>query len=82
MYHPDCKYAIRTIPSLVHSKTDPEDVDTEGEDHAADADRYGFMARPSPTKIKVPKAATLPGSVKDMIDSMRVNTERGFGKVS
>lgn len=49
VYHPSCHYAIRTIPSLVGDKHKPEDVDTEGEDHAADADRYGVMARPVPS---------------------------------
>lgn len=81
MYHPDCKYAIRTIPSLVHSKVDPEDVDTDGEDHAADADRYGVMARPSPTKTKIKRAPTIPGSVRAMIDGMNKPAVRGFGKV-
>jgi hypothetical protein len=27
-------------------QTDPEDLDTEGEDHAADETRYACMARP------------------------------------
>lgn len=33
------KNAIRTIPGLVHDDHDPEDLDTSGEDHAADAVR-------------------------------------------
>ena len=40
-----CKHTIRTIPSLQHDQTKPEDVDTEGEDHAADETRYACMAR-------------------------------------
>lgn len=35
-----CEDSIRTIPGLVHSSTRPEDLDTDGEDHAADVDRY------------------------------------------
>lgn len=31
----------RTLPGLVHSKGNPEDVDTDSEDHAPDALRYG-----------------------------------------
>ena len=38
-----CENAIRTIPNLVHAANRPEDVDTEGEDHAYDAIRYGIM---------------------------------------
>lgn len=35
-----CEDSIRTIPSLVFSKNDIEDLDTRGEDHAADTDSY------------------------------------------
>lgn len=41
-----CVHAIRTIPVLQHDMMRPEDVDTDGEDHAADAIRYGCAARP------------------------------------
>lgn len=40
------KHAIRTIPMLQHDKTNPEDLDTNAEDHAADSVRYGVMSRP------------------------------------
>lgn len=39
----NCVNAIRTIPELVHDRTDVEDVDTTGEDHAGDAIRYGLV---------------------------------------
>jgi len=35
-----CPNFIRTVPGLVHSKTNVEDVDTDGEDHAYDSVRY------------------------------------------
>ena len=38
--------SVRTIPVLQHDQGRPEDLDTEGEDHAADEWRYGCMARP------------------------------------
>lgn len=41
-----CKHLIRTLPALQHDPTKPEDLDTKGEDHAADALRYGVMSRP------------------------------------
>ena len=43
-YFSTCKDSIRTIPSLVHDELHPEDVDTDGEDHAADTIRYLLMA--------------------------------------
>lgn len=42
----NCEGFIRTMPSLVFSKTHPEDLDTEGEDHIADEVRYMCMAKP------------------------------------
>jgi hypothetical protein len=41
-----CADSIRTIPALQHDETNAEDLDTEGEDHAADDWRYMCMARP------------------------------------
>lgn len=41
-----CKNAIRTLPLLVYSETQVEDLDTEGEDHIADEMRYFCMSRP------------------------------------
>lgn len=38
-----CPAAIRTIPALVYDSVRIEDVDSDGEDHAGDADRYGVM---------------------------------------
>ena len=46
-----CTHLIRTLPALQHDTDRPEDVDTEGEDHAPDAFRYGCMARPYVRKI-------------------------------
>jgi hypothetical protein len=41
-----CKDFIRTVPALQHDPDRPEDVDTDGEDHAADEGRYACMSRP------------------------------------
>jgi hypothetical protein len=45
---PDCEYLIRTLPQLMQDEAKLEDIDTTGEDHAADALRYLVMSRPSP----------------------------------
>jgi phage terminase large subunit len=44
---PGCRYLIRTLPIQVQDKTNPEDLNTQGDDHAVDALRYGAMSRPS-----------------------------------
>ena len=41
-----CVAFIRTVPTLQFSKTVPEDLDTEQEDHVADEWRYACMSRP------------------------------------
>ena len=41
-----CADTIRTVPALQHDPVRPEDLDTDGEDHAADDIRYGCMSRP------------------------------------
>ena len=40
-FFPNCEHAIRTIPTLPIDEDDPEDVDTEAEDHAFDSVTYG-----------------------------------------
>ena len=42
-YFSICKDSIQTIPRLIHDANRPEDVDTMGEDHAADTDRYFLL---------------------------------------
>lgn len=41
-----CVDSIRTIPALQHDPDKPEDLDTDGEDHAGDEWRYACMSRP------------------------------------
>jgi hypothetical protein len=41
-----CIHSIRTIPALQHDEDRPEDLDTDGEDHAGDETRYACMSRP------------------------------------
>lgn len=57
-----CEDTIRTLPVLQHDETDPEDLDTDSEDHAADELRYACMSRiwrpagtPLVERVKFPK---------------------------
>ena len=52
---PSCGYAIRTIPAQVSDEHDPEDLDTDGEDHAVDSLRYFVMSRPAAGGMKPEK---------------------------
>lgn len=61
----NCKGFIRTIPLLMYDDHKPEDVDTDGEDHIADAIRYLCMSRP----IK-PRMAAEPDRYRQTPQSM------------
>lgn len=53
-----CTQFIRTLPLLQYSTTNPEDLETSGEDHAADSWRYQLMTVPiqpqHPIEVKYP----------------------------
>ncbi len=70
---PNCRDSIRTIPTLIHDETDVEDLDTTGEDHAADDWRYAAMSRPMFTDKK--QEAVEPYSL-DYYDKIAEEQER------
>jgi len=47
-----CKDSIRTLPMQQHDENRPEDLDTEGEDHAVDEIRYACMSRPFGARLE------------------------------
>ena len=53
MYFNTCHNSIRTIPTLIHDEHKPEDLDSAGEDHSADVDRY-FLVSLHETKTPPP----------------------------
>lgn len=82
-FDPDCRYAIRTLPTLISDRARPEDLDTTGPDHAADAVRYGLMARPAPTEF-AEEAVYPPDSVGWWLQQEAVvkREARLFGRVN
>ena len=62
----NCRDFIRTVPSLQFAKGSAEDLDSEGEDHAADEWRYACMSRPV---VPVRETPPLPASLmKDPLE--------------
>lgn len=82
LVHPRCVTTVRTIPGLVRDKSDPDDVDTTGEDHAADMVRYGLMARPTPTRLRESVIITLTDSPAAIMAAMRGTSGRPMGMVN
>lgn len=52
-----CTNLIETLPMLPRDETDPEDVDTDADDHAGDALRYGLMGAEQPAHRESRKAS-------------------------
>ena len=71
-----CVDSIRTIPVLQHDEKQPEDVDTDGEDHAYDETRYACMSRPWQPRVAATPTASfpkLPGqyTINDLVERQR-----------
>ena len=50
-----CKHFIRTVPALVYSQKNIEDIDTDAEDHIYDEVRYIAMENPiNPPRKSMP----------------------------
>lgn len=59
----NCSDLVRTLPQAIFDDKKPEDLNTEGEDHALDALRYALMGAPEPpndlkTKMKYERVET------------------------
>lgn len=71
-----CEDTIRTLPVLQHDDKNPEDVDTEAEDHAYDDFRYACMSRPYVPRPPVPEGSRLPKlpgqhTINELIEQLR-----------
>lgn len=67
-----CPNLVRTLPEQVTDSVNPEDIDTDGEDHAVDALRYLCMTRDR----KYRPAAPVSTSLVDEIDARRDKKRR------
>ena len=71
MFFSTCVNAIKTIPTLIHDDHNPEDLDSSGEDHAADAVSYGLQYLHE-AKTPLPK-----DPMEQRLDEMRRKTKVG-----
>jgi len=68
-----CTDSIRTIPMQQHDADRIEDINTEGEDHAADDWRYGCMSRPwtRPAPVDLPTRFDTDRTIDEIIKRQR-----------
>lgn len=71
-----CLDSIRTIPLLQHDGHNPEDLDSEMEDHAADDWRYACMSRPFSRQTNTKKKAASPGTIEWVYQNSTERKER------
>lgn len=70
----NCANLIRTLPALPYDANKAEDVDTDAEDHAADALRYLLMRLAVPHVGREPRKE--PVTVQERIDAQLARTRR------
>lgn len=66
-----CKHFIRTIPALIYSETQVEDIDTKMEDHIYDEWRYVCMERPIAPREKHTAKVIDASNVEDPLNMIR-----------
>lgn len=78
-----CLHSIRTIPTLIHDEHDPEDLDTDLEDHAADDWRYAHMSRPwiKATPKEVPRKTLKTVTMNDLWATRQTVGRNSSGRI-
>ena len=66
MVYETCKEFLRTVPMLLYSEKNPEDIDTRGEDHCYDAACHICMARPLEPSISPDKMSPMHRRLEEM----------------
>jgi hypothetical protein len=76
----ECEHWWRTIPEIRESPLNPEDVDTDQEDHIYDETRYFFMFRPLRPQVQVqgPPAGSFMAERQKYIQAKRYAEKRGI----
>lgn len=76
VFFPNCTHTIRTLPELLNDENNPEDVDTDMEDHAYDETRYACMSRPMTTQRTKPKLTMIQKHKKKLTEKRTQNKAR------
>lgn len=74
----NCEHFIKTIPALMHSDTNVEDLDTTQEDHIADETRYLCMMRPIAPVREIERKPPLIDPLNMYKDKIAKENNRGW----
>lgn len=61
--HPRCRYGARTFPLMIQAANNPEDLDTDSDDHYCDMVRYLLMGGLRPSIFRPTTPALVPNSI-------------------
>jgi hypothetical protein len=73
LIHPDCKYFLRTFPTLVSDQTNPDDVQESTDEYPALGASYWAMTRPAPEAEPEPELP--PGAIGHDLRKLRAELE-------
>lgn len=78
-----CEHWLRTVPTLEPAPDDPDDVDTEAEDHAFDATKAGILRRTSAPEALASERSTDPAAAEGarVLEDGTHRIERGAERV-
>lgn len=79
-YFSNCHHTLRTIPSLQHDQSKPEDVDTAMEDHIYDSDRYALMSRPLVTEAPIAQDVVIDSGLPTFNEAIKFARDRASFK--
>lgn len=70
--HPSCVVLLRTLPTLVSAKTDPDDIDETPDEYPAAGVSYYAMSRPMPSADDEPELpdGAIGHSLRELRDSL------------
>ena len=71
-----CTDLIRTLPVMQHDRDNPEDMDTDGEDHGVDDTRYACLSRPWARPTPTPKDKRTPAPAITLNELVRATEHR------
>ena len=67
----NCKHWIRTVPGIMPDDSNPEDVDTDMEDHCWDETRYSLVSRHLKPVKKEKKEGPKPGTFDHLVQATK-----------
>lgn len=85
-FNETCEATMEQIATIQHDDSDPEDIDTDSEEHALDETRYAVMSRPwqprhSPTTVKPLREGRPAPTISELMAMTKANLKKKASKL-